>query len=159
MRLLAAFLALAAACDDGPASYGDPLDDPQLPPRGHDDLLTWLEAGHYLAWSCESGRHPPSTRSGHGANRICSNRRHETHVGGGPFPEGAASVKEVYTADGRIRLYAVYRKVEAGTGGDRWYWFEGSRDDTIANGEGDSTCTGCHAGAPNDYVFTVVRAP
>lgn len=159
MHLVLAALLVFAACDDGPASYGDALDDPELPPRGHDDLVTWLEAGHYLAWSCQDAPHPASTRSGHGANRICSNRLHRVHAGGGPFTAGAASVKEVYDGAGNIRLYAVYRKVENGTGGDSWYWFEGSRSEVIANGEGDGTCTGCHAGAPKDYVFTVVRAP
>ena len=48
VRLLV-FLVLAAC--DGPTSLGDPLDDPQLPPRGSDDVMTWIEAGHYLAWT------------------------------------------------------------------------------------------------------------
>lgn len=121
--------------------------------------MTWIEAGHYLDWSCEADVHPPSSQSGHGPNRICSNDVMVASEGDGPYPVGSASVKEIYTTgDGDpIRLYAVYRKVEAGTGGDTWYWFEGTRTDIIANGEGDRTCTGCHGRAPRDFAYTVVR--
>ena len=155
MRLLLA-LSLAAGCSDGPPSLGDSLDDPQLPPRGFDDVLTWLEAGHYKSWTCEATAHPSRPGSGHGPNRICNNDLLASDSGDGPYRVGAAAVKEVFSDSGAIRLYAVYRKVEAGGGGDTWYWFEGSRDDVIANGEGDSTCTGCHSRAPRDFVFTIV---
>ncbi len=144
-------------CSDGPATYGDQLVDPEVPPRGHDDLMTWLEAGHYLAWRCEDARHPPRPGSGHGANRICSNAALSSFTDAGSFPVGAASVKEIFGSDGAIRLYAVALKVTAEAGGDSWYWFEGSRSDVIANGEGDGTCTGCHSRAPQDYLYTVVR--
>ena len=148
---------LVLGCSDGAASYGDELGDPQVPPRGHDDLMTWIAAGHYLAWSCEDAPHPARAGSGHGPNRICSNTALVSFAGGGPYPVGAAAVKEVFDSSGGIRLYAVYRKVAAEPGGDSWYWYEGKGDNIIANGEGDGTCTGCHAGAPQDFVFTVVR--
>lgn len=147
---------LAACTDEGPTTVGDPLEDPQLPPRGSDDLLTWIEAGHYLSWSCEPEKHPPRSGSAHSANRICSNDALVDATGDGPFPEGAAGVKEVYSGDA-IAVYAVYRKVIDGDGGDTWYWFEGGRDNVLANGEGHPSCTGCHGGAPRDFVFTVVR--
>lgn len=150
------FLLLVACGDDGPASLGDVLDDPELPPRGSADVLAWIEAGHYLTWSCEPEPHPARPGSGHGPNRICSNAALATATGDGPYPAGAAAVKEILDDDGAIRLYAVYRKIADGTGGDTWYWYEGLGDNVIANGEGDGTCTGCHAGAPRDYVFTVI---
>jgi hypothetical protein len=153
-RLASVLLLVIAACGDGPTTLGDPLDDPQVPPRGSDDLITWIEAGHYLAWRCEAEVHPRRPGSGHSANRICSNDALVGSTGDGPYPVGAAAVKEVYSGDA-IGLYAVYRKVEAGGGGDSWYWFEGTRTDIVANGEGDGTCTGCHSGAPRDFVFTV----
>jgi hypothetical protein len=158
MRLLLA-LALAAGCadDPGPESFGDPVDDPQLPPRGSRDLLDWVDAGHYLGWHCESAMHAPRPGSGHGPNRICSNDAIVAATGEGPYPVGAAAVKEVYNDDGAIRVYAVYRKLEAAAGGESWYWFEGDRDGNFANGAGDGTCTGCHAAAPRDFVYTVVR--
>lgn len=154
----ALLLALAlTGCDDGPSSYQDRLDDPQIPARGTADLATWLEAGHYLGWHCEPDRHPPRPGSAHGANRICSNDALAAAPGDGPFPVGAAAVKEVFDG-GAISKYAVYRKVREGTGGATWYWYEGDlRDDVIANGEAESSCTDCHSGAPRDFVFTVVR--
>jgi hypothetical protein len=156
MRAIACALLVLAACSDGPESYGDPVDDLQVPPRGTNDFLTWAEAGHYNAWNCEAEPHPPRPPGAHGTNRICTNDALSTATGEGPYPVGSAAVKEVFDGDGGIRLFAVYRKVEATTGGDSWYWFEGSRDRVVANGEGDSTCTGCHGGAPRDFVFTVV---
>ena len=144
-------------CSDGPTSYGDELADPEVPPRGREDLTVWLEAGHYLAWRCEDAPHPARAGSGHGPNRICSNTALASFAGDGSYPVGAAAVKEVFNAEGAIRLYAVYRKIDAAPGGDSWYWYEGKGDNIIANGEGDGTCTGCHARAPQDFVYTVVR--
>jgi hypothetical protein len=156
MRSVIFVLMLAACGDEGPATVGDPMDDPQLPPRGSADLMTWIEQGHYLAWTCEPDRHPPRPGSGHSANRICTNDVMAADTGDGPFAVGSAAVKEVFDGDD-IAVYAVYRKVTAGDGGNTWYWFEGSRDQVVANGEGDSTCTGCHGAAPRDFSFTVVR--
>lgn len=148
---------LVLGCSDGPASYGDELSDPQVPPRGHDDLMIWIAAGHYRAWSCEDAPHLARAGSGHGPNRICSNTALASFIGAGPYPVGAAAVKEVFDSSGGIRLYAVYRKVAAEPGGDSWYWYEGKDGNVIANGEGDDTCTGCHGRAPQDFVYTVVR--
>lgn len=153
--LVGGVLALVG-CDDGPASVGDPLDDPELPPRGSEDMLTWIDAGHYLSWACEPEAHPPRGSSPHRRNRICSNELLATATGTEPYPVGAAAVKELLSSSGEIEQYAVYRKVAAGAGGDTWYWFEGIHGDVPFNGEGESTCTGCHEKAPRDFVFTVV---
>jgi len=150
-------LILAACSDPGPASFGDVVDDPQVPPRGQDDVLTWLEAGHYMEWSCEPEKHPPAPGSGHGPNRICSNDALVAAANlDGVFPPGAASVKEVFEADDSI-VYAVYRKMEDAEGGNSWYWYEGTRDGNVANGQGDDTCTGCHGRAPRDFVYTIIN--
>jgi hypothetical protein len=149
-------LFVAARSDPGPASFNDVLDDPQVPPRGQDDVLTWLEAGHYQSWSCEPERHGPAPGSGHGPNRICSNDAlvAAANLDTG-FPPGAASVKEVFESDDSI-VYAVYRKMDETTGGNSWYWYEGDRDGNVANGQGDTTCTGCHGRAPRDFVYTII---
>jgi hypothetical protein len=156
MKRLGLVLVLAAACSDGPTTLGDPTNDPQVPPRGSDDLLTWIEAGHYLSWQCEPEAHPGRTGSPHGKNRICSNDVLSSSEGTGPYPVDAAAVKEIFSDTGSIRLYAAYLKVQAGEGGDTWYWFEGKRGDIVSNGVGDSTCTGCHSRAPRDFVYTHV---
>jgi hypothetical protein len=155
MRAL--FVFLVACSDPGAASFGDDLDDPQVPPRGYVDIETWIEAGHYQTWNCEPDRHPPIAGSGHSANRICSNDALVAAANGdGAFPVGAASVKEVFSGD-EIVNYAVYRKMTETTGGASWYWFEGIGDDVVANDIDDDTCTGCHGGAPRDFVFTIVN--
>lgn len=159
MHRLALALTLGGAlagCDDGPPSFGDALDDPELPPRGSEDVSSWIEAGHYTSWACEPEAHPPRGSSPHHRNRICSNALLATATGDGPYPVGAAAVKELVTESGSIAQYALYRKVEPGDGGDTWYWFEGKRGDVPFNGMGESTCTDCHERAPRDFVFIVV---
>ena len=157
---VAAASSLAACNDPGPDSFGDDVSNAQVPPRGSKDLLDWIGAGHYLAWTCEAEPHPKRPGSGHGPNRICSNTALRSSTGTEPYPVGAAAVKEIYDSGGAIKQYAVYRKVEAGAGGDTWYWYEGASGggSVVANGEGDGTCTGCHGRAPRDFVYTVVVA-
>ena len=151
----AAFVCVLAACADaGPDSFGDDLTDPQLPARGTSDAPAWLAAGYYRQWRCEPTPHPARAPSPHGKNRICNNDAlHATTSG--DFPAGAASVKEIYDGDA-IVTYAIARKLTDGPGGDAWYWYEGNPDKTYANGEGAGNCTGCHARAARDFVFTVV---
>lgn len=149
--------ALASACA-GPGSFGDPIDDPQVPPRGHEDLQTWIAGGFYMQWHCEPAPHPRRPPSPHGAmNRICSNDALSAATGDGAFPIDAAAVKEVFGDSGAINAYAVYRKITERSDGDSWYWYEGSRDDTAANGQGERSCVNCHSRAPRDFVFTVVK--
>ncbi|MGE0547125.1 MAG: hypothetical protein AB7O24_01595 [Kofleriaceae bacterium] len=153
----AAALLAGSACSKGPETYGDDLANVETPPRGYKDIVTWLEAGHYKAWTCQPEPHPAAPPSPHGANRICNNAILSGAANDGPFEVGAASVKEIYDRAGRLSLYAVYRKVEPGAGGDTWYWYEGAGDEVVANGEGEDTCTDCHDRAPRDYVFTLVN--
>lgn len=149
-------LALAGCINDGAASFGDDLTDPQLPARGNADLPQWLAAGYYRAWHCEPQLHPGRSPSPHGTSRICNNDAlHVAASGAGAFPVGAASVKEIFTGD-RVSGYTVSRKLAAGDGGDRWYWYEGNPDKVYANSQGASNCTSCHRQAPRDFVFTVV---
>ena len=147
-------LAIAACTDSGPASFGDDLTHPQLPARGTADAPAWLAASYYHAWRCEATQHPGRSPSPHGKTRICNNDALHAAVAG-DFPAGAASVKEIYDGDA-IVTYAVARKLTEGAGGDSWYWYEGNPDKVYANGEGADNCTGCHTGAPRDFVFTIV---
>jgi hypothetical protein len=157
MKLFGVLVAIALmACDSGLESYGDDLTDSQVPARGSTDIQTWLAAGYYLGWHCEAAPHPARPPGAHGVNRICTNDVMAAADGTGPFPVGAAAVKELVRG-GSVAKWAVYRKVEAGSGGDTWYWYEGGKDDFNANGEGEDGCTGCHSGAPRDFAWTVVR--
>ena len=146
--------ACTAASEPDPRSAGDDLTDPELPPRGTDDLPAWLAAGYYRAWRCEPEAHEGRAPSPHGRNRICNNAALHAAAGTGPFPAGAASVKEIF--DGDVKTYAVSRKLADGAGGDTWYWYEGNAEHAYGNGRGTPVCTGCHGGAARDYVFTIV---
>jgi hypothetical protein len=64
-------------------------------------------------------------------------------------PVGAASVKEIYRADGEeLRGWAVMVKVDADFG-PAWYWYENystrSTDSPVADSVGAGICTGCHS--------------
>lgn len=136
-------------------SAGDDLSDPQLPARGTDDVVAWLDAGYYRSWHCEAERHPGRAPSPHGGARICDNDAlHDAIAGGGPFPAGAASVKELFDGDALVG-FAVARKLSDGTGGDRWYWYEAKGEKVYANSAGAGNCTGCHDAA-RDYIFTLL---
>ena len=178
MRLPLSMLMLAA-CDGGAGAMPDAslpgfadaavvgLDaaPEQLPPV--DDLTgleTWLAAGHYLSWHCEKAPHPARPPGAHGSTRICSNEALSATSASSPFPVGAASVKELYTAGGQPNGHAVAVKLEADSAaGAGWYWYERLGGTLYANGSGVALCTDCHAGADStfaatarDFVFTVV---
>lgn len=135
--------------------------DAQTPPTGEANVESWLAQKMYNAWKCEPAPHAPRPPSPHGSDRICSNDLLSKHEGGGEYPVGAAAVKELYDGSSIVG-YAVYRKVGAGHGGESWYWYEKIRgglnaDGTGGSGEPKDVCVSCHAGAPNDFVFTQVR--
>lgn len=155
-----------AASVDAPsadAAQPDAAHDDQRPPTGREALEAWLAEGSYLAWHCEPDEHAARPPGAHGATRICSN---DTLSGAtsGDFPPGSASVKELYDrVGGAIIGYALAVKLEAGAGGDGWYWYERMDTTLYADGTGVALCTGCHVGADSsfaptsrDYVFTVV---
>jgi hypothetical protein len=143
------------ACSSEPLRFGDPTDDPELPPRGEGDIEPWLRAGHYLAWRCEAG--PVDVRLGsphRPQTRTCSNRL-ALSPGTGELPIGAASVKEMYSDRGTIMGHGVSRKVATG-GATSWYWYERLRDrDPNADGIADGSCPGCHVDAARDFTFVV----
>jgi hypothetical protein len=156
----------AAAVADAGADAGAMVDgDPQVPPMGQKPIEAWLKAGYYQAWACEKDIFPPrkdpatGLNGSHGFHRICSNDQLIASTSG-PYPVGAASVKELYR-DGKAYGFAVGLKVAPGLGNHTWYWYERvgtlATLSPVADGIGDKTCGGdCHAHAVRDNVF--VRA-
>lgn len=161
MRLLAIALLMVGCGSD--AEVAENLSDAavgqadrELPPQGHAELKRWLAGGHYQAWACEEAAHPARPPGAHGTNRICSNAALSTSAGGGTYPVGAASVKELWQ-DGRVTGFAVGVKLVEGSAAGSWYWYEAYGDSVIADGTNRGICVNCHAGADRDYVFTQVR--
>ncbi len=120
----------------------------------------WLAAASYKNWKCEPTVMNARPNGAHGRNRICANDLMSSH-GGGPFPVGAAAVKELYGSGNEIIGHAVSRKVTSGTGGDAWYWYELTGTSVHADGVGVRLCTGCHTLAAerggNDFVYVQVK--
>ena len=141
--------------DLGPGGDGTD-DESQRPPTSRAALEAWLARGLYQAWRCEPAPHDARPPGAHGQNRICSNEALARSAGPGEYPVGSASIKELY--EGQVlRGYAVAVRVAAGAGGDRWYWYERSGASVYGDAVGAGLCTGCHGGAPRDFVFTQVR--
>jgi hypothetical protein len=155
-----AVLVVLAACATEPPPPGDPGDDElvvdeQSPPVTHAELVLWLAEGHYLAWACEPEAHPARPPGAHGENRICSNDL-LSQSASGRFPIGAASVKEL-VRDGEVEGFAVMRRITGDAAANAWYWYESVGSNVIADGRSPGICTGCHGGAPRDFIFTRVE--
>lgn len=123
------------------------------PPTNGAELLPWLEAGEYLRWAAESGVHPSAGPHGGGVRTFVN----ETLLGSleaglAAHPQGAAAVKELYTAGGQPNGWAVMVKVApdsaAGVG---WYWYELYGVDVYADGTGVGLCTDCHSAGGVDF--------
>jgi hypothetical protein len=131
---------------------------PQLPPRGRAAIEVWLSAGYHRAWRCEAAVSPPRLTGNHGRHRICSNDVLLASAAG-PYPVGAASVKELFldAAGTMPNGFAVGVKVAAGEGPQTWYWYErrgaNPAGPVLAEGVGVPDCAVCHGTAARDYVF------
>lgn len=150
--------------DPADAAVAEPADvtgTPQRPPVGQTALETWLAAGHHRLWACETGIFGPRLTGNHGRHRICSNDLLRTSENG-PYPVGAASVKELFSAADQPNGFAVGLKVAAGTGAKTWYWYERRGPSPgaapLAQGSGVPECAVCHNTAVRDHVFITAVA-
>jgi hypothetical protein len=157
--------------DAGEASAGTA----QTPPMGESNVLAWIATGQYKRWACEPAVHAARGPSVHTPfDRVCSNdvlRAADADGGTGPWPEGAAEVKEIYMAMGDATPtggYAVSLKTSADSaGGANWYFYERFDGTLYSDGLGTPLCTGCHSlagsdashtttGGARDFVYTPV---
>jgi hypothetical protein len=166
-----------------PIAYGDAAaGNAETPPTDGPDVEAWLATGAYKKWHCEPAVHNARSPSPHGFDRVCSNdlvNPTAADVDAGPWPTGAAEVKELYTAinaDGGPAGYAVSLKLAADAGGDagaNWYWYERQTDQSIeadgpgaANTPANTICVTCHIAAgtagyapslgSRDFIYTPV---
>lgn len=170
--LCISLLSVLAACGSSD-STGSSVSDAQTPPTsGRVDIETWLTDASYKTWTCEPAVHAARAPSPHGFNRICSNGVVAgAATGSGPWPKGAAAVKEIYNSltDATPIGYAVYLKTDADSAaGANWYWYERvplsseaphDANGVVADGKGSSgaamsICVGCHSAAGSDAVHT-----
>lgn len=143
---------------EGEPTTGDTTTGPaqEPPPTNSAELVPWLEAGEYLEWAAESGPH--ASAGPHGMVRTFMNDAliGSFEAGLAQHPEGAAAVKELYTAGGQPNGWAVMVKVQPDSaGGAGWYWYETLGGNVFADGTGEALCTGCHSGVGMvDFVLT-----
>jgi hypothetical protein len=147
-------LADGAAPDGAEADAGSAVE--QLPPQGKQAANAWLAAGHYKKWACEPMKMNPRPLGVHGPNRVCSNALLSGHTGTGPYPVGAAAVKEIFYGN-RVGNYALAVKIKEGNTGSAWYWYEPGD----LEGVGAAGCVGCHNKAAqnggHDLIFIRVK--
>lgn len=126
-------------------------------------LFAYLQSGAYKSFMAqESKRHPsagPHTKIGLDV-RVFMNDALDRSLASGAdqHPAGSAVVKEMFTAKGDLRGWAVAVKTTADSAeGQGWYWYEvksttdNRRPVAAANGVG--LCAGCHA-AGRDFVLS-----
>jgi hypothetical protein len=130
----------------------------QLPPTERNTLLSWLQAGKYKSWAHESGPH--ASAGPHPVQVVAYlNQSLDTSMAAGnkAHPKGAAAVKELLDAGGKLSGWAVSVKTEADSAnGKGWYWYEILGTDAggrvVADGNGVPLCFGCHTPG-KDYVL------
>jgi hypothetical protein len=130
-------------------------------PASATELGAFLRAGSYKSWAAEPAVHAATGNSPHGSVRVFHNQAlaDSLTAGATAHPQGAASVKELYDSDGQtLAGFSVMIKVAESSGsGEGWYWYEtfdANADSPFVSATGAKGCTGCHSGAPTDFVFT-----
>jgi hypothetical protein len=128
-------------------------------PTTGEALFPWLQAGSYKGFPAESGPHASSGPHGGVRTWIDPTLEASLRSGAAEHPQCAAAIKEIYVPNTTtLRGWAVEVKIaDASDGGNGWYWYEifSTTDgaNPVVNGDGASTCTGCHARG-KDYVTT-----
>jgi hypothetical protein len=152
-------LALLIGCgDSGPASDCSNITAEDVPSESA-ALFAYLDCAGYEGLASESSVHP-STSAHSSMARVFINDTLEQSLASGAaeHPVGAASVKEIYQGNGTtLRGWAAMVKVEAGSGGDTWFWYENydtaSNDSPVAASRGAGICVPCH-GPGRDHFLT-----
>jgi hypothetical protein len=156
MKGTLAALGLAIAAGPGCADSASDPPDENVPPSDEEGIGDWIDTGLYLDWSCEPDPGPATGVSPHGTRRICHSPLVEgDRDGTGQWPVGATLVKEQYDGAGALGAISLETRVNGQAGDPGWlYWRRAG--DTVSNyGVGEPFCTGCHAGAPRDYIFVL----
>jgi len=167
--IVAGVVAACSGNNTSPGGMGDAAGalgggDSQTPPMGASAVTAWLASGVYKSWHCEQTSHAARSPSPHNVDRVCSNDVIANNASGsGPWPEGAAAVKELYASatDTAPGGYAVYLKTQAASANGANFYYYGSLTAGGAPVEGMGTdaavmsqCTSCHLAAGSDAAHT-----
>lgn len=137
------------------AALAQPAD---VPPTEGTALLKWLQAGSYKKWPKESAAHqslgPHPTQVIAYMNPALDKSLASKATS---HPKGAAAVKELLDAAGKLSGWAVSVKTTADSAaGKGWYWYEilgtTASSHVVASANGVPLCFGCHT-AGRDFVL------
>ncbi len=126
-------------------------DSGDVPPTDGVALLKWLQAGSYRTWARESAPH--KSLGPHPAQVIAHLNPvldQSLAAKASAHPKGAAAVKELFDAAGKLSGWAVSVKTASDSdGGKGWYWYEilgtTAGANVVAQANGVPLCFGCHA--------------
>lgn len=165
--ILVALLLATSACgskgsDEGDAETGTPSTGAagEISDTSAAGLTSFLKEGKFRDWTVRQSVPIDSVSAHASKTQTFFNDTAATAAKAGivPLPKGSVLVKDIFESDGTtLHAQAVMAKVEDGTRGDTWVWFEGTLPG-LPNpfyGRGLSTCTGCH-GSGSDFVRTIV---
>ena len=130
-----------------------------VPPTEPAALLKWLQGGAYKAWPKESAPH--RSMGSHQTlvlTYISPALDKSLGAKAAAHPKGAAAVKELLDAGGKLAGWAVSVKTSAESdGGKGWFWFEilgtTAGSPQVASAQGVPLCVGCHTRG-RDVVLT-----
>jgi hypothetical protein len=155
-HLGAALLCALLACDEAPDDALAVPDDSDLPA-----IQAWLHSGAYLEWE----RHDPVPGPGmSGGSRVYLSPElaESLRAGNSNHPVGAVAVREIVDANDSTTMlgWAMNHKLEAGPGGDVWFFYEvfSTEPDAapLVAERGAPGCVGCHADG-QDFVLSQIE--
>lgn len=146
-----AFLAALAVTTAAFAALPAHAQSAEVPPTDGAALLQWLQAGSYKQWTRESAPH--KSLGPHPAQVVAYlNPALDASLAANAsaHPKGAAAVKELFDAGGKLSGWAVSVKTSSDSeGGKGWYWYEilgtSAGASVVAQANGVPLCFGCHA--------------
>ena len=129
-------------------------------PTNASALFDFLKAGSYHSWAAESAPHVSSGPHGMVRTYVNDVLEQSLAASNAAHPQGAASVKELYSTDGTtLSGWAVWVKLEADSAaGQNIYWYEvfSTTDGSspAADGNGVPLCASCHGGSASDFFLS-----
>jgi hypothetical protein len=128
-------------------------------PAAGAELFPWLQAGNYMSFKAESGKHASTGPHGGNVRSFLNPTLFDALTSGSTnFPVGSAAVKELWGNGSKLLGWAVFVKTQADSaGGNGFYWYEiyNTTDPSspVADGNGVGLCSGCHSNG-NDYYMS-----
>jgi len=109
-------------------------------------LAAWLDTRAFRSWTGDASPRPPQPDSPHGTVQVFFNPTVEASLrqGNASHPAGSVLVKEVHGGGGSIQGYSAMIKVQDGSSGGDWLFYEAFGSSASTFDLGAAGCVGCH---------------